>query len=326
MSNQLEQLLEIWYQDKDEFQWVLATVIETAGSSYRKPGAMTFINDLGKYYGLISGGCLESDLMRQARECFTGQHSKTVCYDMREDDELGWQLGIGCGGMVKLLLQPITTKNNFLDLLQLRQNLSDRIPTQYCQIIEPNISSGFVLADKTLPKAEHVIHDLSPAPLFAILGGGVDARPLCKMAHTLGWHVIVIDERIGHARAAYFPEAKKVIKQNFYSIVNEPWFSQLNAITIMTHNVELDGKALKVAQLSNADFIGLLGPKHRTERVLKSQNLTYECLTKPLSNPIGLNIGGELPESIALSILAEAHGVLEGKLSLDDPVEWQHVG
>ena len=331
MSNQLEQLLEIWYQDKDKFDWVLATVVETAGSSYRKTGAMMFINDLGKYYGLISGGCLESDLMRQARQCFGSNGSKIVCYDMREDDDLGWQLGIGCGGMVKLLVQPITSQNQYLDLIAVRDTLKAGQSCQYCQIVSEHTAKNYLVTEQTAPPSTvtttptHFIHQLSPAPLFAIFGGGVDARPLCEMAYQLGWHVIVIDERVGYARAEYFINAQHVFKQTIENVAQQNWFKQLDAIAIMTHNVQLDARVLNVVQQSDAKFIGLLGPTHRTEKVLNAANLSYKTLAKPLSNPIGLDIGGELPESIALSILSEAHAVLAGKLNLENTERLQHV-
>ena len=69
MANSLNKLLQRWRGDRDARQWVLATIIKTDGSSYRKAGAMMMINDMGQYFGLLSGGCLESDIMQQARRC-----------------------------------------------------------------------------------------------------------------------------------------------------------------------------------------------------------------------------------------------------------------
>ena len=80
---------------------------------------------------------------------------------------------------------------------------------------------------------------------------------------------------------------------------------------ILTHNIKLDAAALKLVQSSSAKYVGLLGPNHRTDRVLDFANMTRSNLLKPLANPVGLRLGGELPESIALSMLAEAHAVLE---------------
>lgn len=327
MTNQLEQILEQWHPKRDELDWVLATVIETSGSTYRKSGAMMFINSLGQFYGLISGGCLETDLVRHAKQCFDSKTAKTVCYDMQEEDDIGWQLGIGCGGVVKLLLQPINTSNNYLQLNLLRQHLKNRQACYYVQDkTELSFNNSFQLAKPILDTNSNlVVHKVSPVPQLVIFGGGIDALPVCNLAATMGWQVIVVDSRVTHARASQFTNATNIIKQEFSELTQAKWLTEADAIVIMTHNVELDAQALAISQKSNANFIGLLGPKHRTEKVLKAAELTWQSLTKPLSNPIGINIGGELPEAIALSILAEVQGVLSGKLSLSTPLGLQNV-
>ncbi len=99
MSNRLQALLTHWLPEKDSCQWVLASIIETQRSSYRKASAMMLINNLGKSYGLLSGGCLEADLMRQAQKCWQTGSNITVCYDMQDDTDIAWQLGIGEPGV-----------------------------------------------------------------------------------------------------------------------------------------------------------------------------------------------------------------------------------
>lgn len=348
MSIRLEKLLAVWHSQIDQHQWILATVIETAGSSYRKTGAMMFINDLGQYYGLISGGCLEPDIMRKARRCWDSGKNQTVCYDMRDEDDIGWQLGIGCGGMVKILLQPINKDNDFLELPLLKQQLSDRKTCHYAQDLsssEPNnwlvktteptstvnleclsnsksnaslnTCSNSKLQSTSIGQSNLIIeHKFTPAPQIAIFGGGVDAQPLAAMAEVLGWRVIMYDPRVNYAQRDKFANAEHIVRSKFLDLVRHPSLTQLDAVVIMTHNVQLDGEALLLVQQSSADFIGLLGPKHRTEKVLRSVGITAGDLQKPLSNPIGLDIGGELPESIALSITAEIHAVLEQKIAL----------
>ena len=313
MSNRLEQLLSIWRKDKTRFQWILATVIETDGSSYRKPGAMMFINDISQYFGLISGGCLESDVMYHARKCWDTGQGQVVCYDMRDEDDIGWQLGIGCGGMVKILLQPIDETNNYLSLEALYQSLTERHTSYYQQSLDTLYPQNRVLAQKpnVIGKAS-VVHTFKPRPAIAIFGGGVDAQPLCQMAATLGWQVTLIDERVNYARRSYFPQVERIVKTPFGELEGADWLQRVDAVVIMTHNVKLDAKALVLAQSSSAKYVGLLGPKHRTTKVFESAGIQYASLAKPLSNPVGLDIGGELPESIALSILSEAHAVLEG--------------
>ncbi|PKG99657.1 XdhC family protein [Paraglaciecola sp. MB-3u-78] len=322
MANRISQLLDHWSQKRDKHLWVLATIIETDGSSYRKAGAMMLINDMGQYFGLLSGGCLESDIMRQARRCWDNQRNRIIEYDMREEEDLAWQLGIGCGGMVRILLQPVHANNDYLKLDALNSYLEQRQKAEYHQQIDEGIPSNKVLPidekSQTLGTSAQVtgsanvfVQLLSPAPLLAVFGAGVDAKPLVSIAAELGWQVLLIDPRVGYAKAEFFTKANQIIRQSLDDLYGTTWLSQIDAALVLTHNIKLDAAALKLVQSSSAKYVGLLGPTHRTDRVLDIAKLTRNDLSKPLANPVGLRLGGELPESIALSMLAEVHAVLE---------------
>ncbi|MFQ3222347.1 MAG: xanthine dehydrogenase accessory factor, partial [Porticoccaceae bacterium] len=124
MVSHLKQLLDTWYPQRDSQLWVLATVYNTEGPSYRKSGAMMLFNDLGQQYGLVSGGCLEADIQLQAARVMRSGQSITLCYDGSDEDDISFQLGIGCGGKVHLLLQPILAELNYLDLSDIRDHLA----------------------------------------------------------------------------------------------------------------------------------------------------------------------------------------------------------
>jgi xanthine/CO dehydrogenase XdhC/CoxF family maturation factor len=343
MANHSQQLLNTWYEQRNDLDWVLATIIATEGSSYRKPGAMMMINSLGQYHGLLSGGCLESDIMRQSRQCWMTGNNRIIQYDMREEEDIAWQLGIGCGGLVRILLQPINPANNFLQLCELRQLINQNKACKYIQSInesapnnkvceiENGVSSNNNAARRANkkdtpelnPSDETIFeHIIKPSLKLAIFGGGIDAMPVAQIASNLGWHVSIADPRTGYARKTQFADAKQIIKTDFANASEHIWLSDIDAIVIMTHNVKLDAQALLLAQGSSALYVGMLGPAHRTERVLKEAGFSAsECenkhqqtssgLTKRLANPIGLKLGGELPESIALSILSEIHAFIE---------------
>jgi len=322
MANRISQLLSHWSENRDKHLWVLATIIQTDGSSYRKAGAMMLINDMGQYFGLLSGGCLESDIMRQARRCWDNQQNRIIEYDMREEEDLAWQLGIGCGGMVRILLQPVHIDNNYLKLDELNSCLEQRQNAEYHQ----QIDEGMPL-NKVLPVVHNLqtvaatiqnnglvdvfVQQLKPAPLLAVFGAGVDAKPVVSIAAELGWQVILIDPRVGYAKVEYFTKASQIVRESFEQLHDASWLNQIDVALVLTHNIKLDAAALKLVQNSSAKYVGLLGPTHRTDRVLDIATLTRNDLTKPLANPVGLRVGGELPESIALSMLAEAHAVLE---------------
>ena len=317
MSNRLAALLATWFPEKDACQWVLASIIETQRSSYRKTGAMMLINSLGKSYGLLSGGCLEADLKRQAQKCWHKNTNITVCYDMQDDSDIAWQLGIGCGGLVRVLLQPIHHNNNYLDLVALKDQLDNRISCFY-HIDILNIPAKNQVVFEYNHSLDHLIA-IRPAPALVIFGGGIDALPLVKMAKNLGWYICLIDSRTAYARAAYFKEADIVINKDYAKLEQSLLLPQADAVVIMHHNVTLDARALQLVKnqtaLASASYLGLLGPQHRTEKVLKQAQLTTSELPNKLSNnlanPIGFDLGGELPESIALAILSQAHAVIE---------------
>jgi xanthine/CO dehydrogenase XdhC/CoxF family maturation factor len=318
----LNKLLENWLLNKDSSAWVLATIIATDGSSYRKSGAMMMINDMGQYYGMLSGGCLESDIMRQARRCWDDGCNRIVEYDMREEEDLAWQLGIGCGGMVRILLQPVNAENYYLQLDLLFDNLQQNQACHYKQKIHEKKPENEIIQQSKISQTTSVqslvssaektfIQCIKPAPQLAIFGAGVDARPLVAMAAELGWQVLLIDPRQGYARERYFPSAQQIITESIDSLQQCSWLKQLDMVVIMSHNIKLDALALALVQHSNAKYIGMLGPIHRTKRVLDCAGLSQQDLSTPLANPVGLRLGGELPESIALSILAEAHAFIE---------------
>jgi xanthine/CO dehydrogenase XdhC/CoxF family maturation factor len=322
MSNRIDGLLAQWLDTKDQQQWVLATIISTAGSSYRKAGAMMMINELGQYFGLLSGGCLESDIMRQARRCWDDGLNRIIKYDMREEEDIAWQLGIGCGGMVEILLQPVNQANDYLHLEALdqqlkcnrtvgyKQNITHTLPANQL-ITEPRQITQQVKGKQGEGDLAYFFHIIVPAPCIAVFGGGVDARPVVAIAAQLGWQVILCDSRMSYAREGYFDGAQSICRQPFSELSSASWLQSLDAALVLTHNVKLDGEALKLLQQSKVKYVGLLGPLHRTERVMQSADLRAESLNYKLANPVGLRLGGELPESIALSMLAEVHAFLE---------------
>lgn len=332
MANHIQQLLDIWHEQKDDLEWVLATVIATEGSSYRKPGAMMLLNNLGQYHGLLSGGCLESDIMRQSRQCWDSGNNRIIQYDMRDEEDIAWQLGIGCQGMVRILLQPINTSNDYLQLSKLRRLINQHKACAYTQTLHESLPANRVSEINDLEsidiglKAEAdntFTHIIKPALRLGIFGGGIDAVPVLEIASNLGWQVSIADPRAGYARKTQFSNAKQIIKHNMGDSNGHAWLAYIDAIVIMTHNIQLDAQALLLAQNSSARYVGMLGPVHRTDRVLQEAGLAFSETTslqktatprlrKALANPIGLRLGGELPESIALSILSEIHAFFEG--------------
>lgn len=323
MPNRIQNLLKHWLANRHQCRWILGTLVRVEGSAYRKPGAMMLMNDLGQYFGLLSGGCLESDILMQSRKCVLSETNRVVHYDFREEDDVSTAFGIGCRGKISILLQPILASNNDLhleDLLrdlalqkhcQYEQNLDEVAADNHLRTIDSSSDIPRVNAFSKSNKNNRTFTQvISPAPHILVFGGGPDARPLVSMANQLGWRVSLWDCRVNYARKCDFPTADTIYSEPLTDVDKCTWVDHIDVAILMTHNLQMDAMALAQCQTSDAGYVGLLGPAERTEQVLKSAGLHWQTLLKPLINPVGLPISDDLPESIALAILAEAQAYM----------------
>lgn len=334
-SHHIEDIIGHW-QSSPTDDWVLAIITHVQGSSYRKPGAMMLFHPLGRAMGMVSGGCLEGDLRRHAQMALEKRQALLVQYDASDENDASYHLG--CGGIVDLMLVPLNRDNHYLHFHQLAEQLHKGDPFFYqltipirdtalsnvsAKIVEPHnatfpvtdfYKTGILHTDK-----RELIVPLRPRYRLAIFGGGLDAQPVVSIALNLGWQVELIDERTRYARHHDFPGAK--IHKHPVADLPDDFSRHLDAIIIMQHNVELDAKALKYASeaTGNLKYIGLLGPAHRREKILAVAGLVQGDFSCVFAAPAGLALGGELPESVALSILSQCHGVLHDakQISLD---------
>lgn len=333
MANQLPQQLAHWYPRRDDHQWVLGTVYKTEGPSYRSPGAMMLFNDLGEQFGLLSGGCLESDIQIKAAQVMVSGMSKTLCYDASDEDDMSFLLGIGCGGTVYILLQLISAENNYLGLPSVFEALQDHQSGFLLQKVseqpEPAETDFIVEGAGQSARYTELLHNqramlvserdhswlvtrVSPSFHLLVVGGGVDARPLISIASTLGWETTLCDPRPANGRREHFMNATRILRCHPNALGEETLFDHFDAAVVMTHNLELDAAAISVLQSSSIGYLALLGPIVRRNQVIEMANLSINQLTVSLSGPAGLRLGGELPEEIALSIIAECQAVATG--------------
>lgn len=275
------------------------------------------LSDAGHQLGMLSGGCLESDLQNQALRVLASGKSRSIVYDGSDEGSIAWQLGIGCGGSAEILLHPCNQTNDFLNLPSLLQHLkrssrcvySVHLNTPYAEIISDAKKS------KPYVHKDHLIIPASPPPHLAIFGAGMDMEPLARIAADIGWSVSLIDQRASHYKPLRFPW----VKQFLHCAPNdlEPTLlRQVDAAIIANHNVTLDAEALIWVQNSEARYCGILGPTARRQLVLATAGLREQDLRLPVAGPMGLALGGELPESVALSVLAECHAVLFGSSAI----------
>lgn len=317
MANHLAQILKQWAALRDDTEWVIGTVYSTEGSSYRKAGAMMMFSGLGHQLGLLSGGCLESDIQRHARRVMATGRPLHLKYDGNDEDDISFQLGIGCGGVVRIVLQPVGAVNQYLHLDRVLAALEARQTGYYTVDLSHDaigfgnrFESGPVATGKTSKflsetgRSELTI-PVRPTPHLLIAGGGVDARPLSRLAGELGWAITVWDPRPANARPEFFETATHLVRGDIAELTRHTRQHPIDAGVIMTHSVSLDVAALTLVADLTPDYLALLGPTHRRDEVVEKAGLRESEVIARMAGPAGLDLGGDLPETIALAILAE---------------------
>ena len=305
----------------------LATLVRVEGSSYRRAGARLLIATNGDYAGSISGGCLEAEVIRKA-QWLVRDGAILQRYSTLFDDTADIPYGLGCGGTVDVLLEPANTPE-FAALIQaMRCSLGGQRRRVVSQL--PGVGSSFrrcILAES----GEHVFHSqqlvdptlpffeewLDPPQRLVVFGAGDDAQPLVSMATLLGWTCIVVDGRAQWARSERFPDAAQVVAASGFEGLN---ISTDDAVVIMTHSYEQDRDWLARVLPSRPRYLGLLGSRHRSallvSEVASRLGWSVERACEGLFAPVGLDIGGDGPQAIALAILAEIQAFFEGKLGV----------
>jgi xanthine/CO dehydrogenase XdhC/CoxF family maturation factor len=311
-----------------DLDYVLATVIGTAGSSYRKAGAMMLLVPDHEPLGMVSGGCLEGDLMEHARTVRANEKPLQLHYDLSEDDAALWGLGLGCGGAIDILLEPASRTSGFAGLARVQEHWragrfcwwERSVATQQPEpskvhLDETDLDDAWASALPSPPRdcasrlQDRLLIPVSPPPHLVVCGAGADAVPVVILARQLDWRVTLVDHRAALATAARFG-ADTSIAICAPDQVEASLFDGSDAVVIMAHHLERDAMFLQAAIASDARYIGLLGPTARREDVMQRAGVESD---DRLYGPAGLNIGANLPETIALSILAQAQAVINGR-------------
>jgi len=164
---------------------------------------------------------------------------------------------------------------------------------------------------------EFFFENINPPLSLLIFGAGADAIPLAEITENLGWQVSIADHRPAFLTKERFPKASKLLPTNSENFTGEIFFDKQTAVVVMTHNYERDRKILACLLKSDSFYVGALGPKRRTENLLNELSAQGESFTenqlRKLHAPIGLDIGAETPETIALAIAAEIQSVLKNR-------------
>jgi xanthine/CO dehydrogenase XdhC/CoxF family maturation factor len=323
---------------------VLVTLVRIEGSSYRRPGAHLLIGSEGDYAGTISGGCLESEVVRKAA-WMVRNGAVVERYSTLFDDTAEIPFGLGCGGIVDLLLEPAETPECRAMVEAMEASLSGAefrvatwLPRNGRPLARAIFSGGgkLIYASSSLSLDELATIDvthwtpgispgesqiysetLSPPQRLYVLGAGDDAKPVVAMAAQLGWRIIVADGRAQLTRPERFPDAECVLTT---AAVADLGLTTADAAVIMTHSYEQD-RTLLTGLLGGREvpgYIGLLGATHRSSLLLSEAAAALgcgvsECCEKVWA-PVGLDLGGDGAEAIALAVIAEVQAWRQGRL------------
>ena len=341
---QYRKLAEFFARRRDRGEpLVLATVVETRGSTYSKAGACMLIDANGVFQGMLSGGCLEGDLAIRARAVVDTGSPAVVSYDLSGDDEL-WGLGVGCDGAMRILLQPVDGGSDYQPFAALaathagtgfaaaalvvestlasippgamalreagateRFGLSAAAATSLADDLDAVIAGGDALLRSVSLDGgtlEVLVYPVDPVPRLLVLGAGLDAEPLVRIAAELGWRTTVADHRPHYVDSNDFAAAERTLCCPADAVSRALDLDDYDLAVVMSHHLASDRSYLAQLAGTAVGYVGLLGPPARRALLMEELGDAAESLTTRLHGPAGLDIGGRGPAPIALSIAA----------------------
>lgn len=320
---------------------VLVTVYETAGSTYSKAGDHMIIDGEGNFCGMLSGGCLEGDLVERARDVISTGSAQTASYDLSADDEL-WGLGVGCDGTMRVLLQPLLPRTNYQPFAALADVLNRGQAAEIAIVVETDASAIAVGASVIRQEAERLHFGMSdavagsiaqflgekkqaltrqvdapegscttlyariePPPSLLVLGAGLDSEPLVRIAAELGWRCTVADHRPAYVESRSFPDSTRTLCCEADKLKLELDWNGFDLVVVMSHHLASDRAYLRQLADTDIGYIGLLGPAGRRDRLMSDLSDVADALRDRLHGPAGIELGGRGPGPIALAIVAE---------------------
>jgi xanthine dehydrogenase accessory factor len=324
-------------------QTALATVVRVRGSAYRREGTRMLVREDGTYECALSGSCLEPSVAERALRVIASGDALIVNYDLA-DDSL-WGLGMGCSGAVDIRIERIDDDQitrEWLTVLERAEKAvqitplsgaSGRIVLHETGTVAGTLSDASVarvatqrayeLLREAQPNAHaemiegaEIFFEISvPPPSLVIFGAGHDAVPIAELAWTMSFSVTVVDVRKAFLSAERFPNAK-LVSADFSEFGNSVVVTPQTFVLILNHHTERDQESLRFALSAAAGYIGMLGPRARYEKLLsglKSDGFVPQpAALARVRSPVGLSLGAETPEEVAVSIMGEILAVQRG--------------
>jgi xanthine/CO dehydrogenase XdhC/CoxF family maturation factor len=299
----------------------IATVVRIRGSAYRRPGAKLLVRDDGGTSGGVSGGCLEADVRERALAVLRDSTPRLLHYETGSDDRQVFGLGLGCNGAVDLFVQPATSPA-FLDAARrIRECLAGDVPFAISTVLGgaragdvsvlASIRDGETGIDPS-EAAEVFTEVLRPPAHLVVFGAGDDAVPLARYAADAGFRVALVDHRPAFLSAERFPGPVRRFElraEDDAASSALPLGRDAYAI-VKTHSLAHDREWVRRLVGTEVAYIGVLGPRARVEEILRQIGAARD---DRIFGPVGLDVGAEGPEQVAMSIVAELLAVRSGR-------------
>ena len=321
----------------------LATVVRVHGSAYRHEGAKLVVADDGGSVGNVSGGCLEADVREVALRVATTGVAELRTYCGGADEVSAWDLGVGCDGVVEILVEPVSSaraierraiesETGYVAVTRLRES---RECGEAPRIVISDAGAFGSLGDPVLDAYARTHADawrdadesriemvgdtrlsldvLVPPPRLVVVSAGDDARMVACMAADVGFRTVVVDRRPALLSRDRFPGAVALLDCDAMRLNERLVLDTSSFCVVMTHDFADDTAYLRALLQTPAGYIGVLGPRQRTERMLTRLREEGPIDESRIFGPVGLDIGTDGAEQVALAVLAEILAVRSGR-------------
>ena len=298
----------------------LATVVRVRGSAYRHEGAKLVVAADGRHAGNVSGGCLEADVREVALRVIRSGESELREYCGSVDEIQAWDLGVGCEGVVELLVEPVLDARDaeraMMDAEQphvVVTNLATHV--RECVDLATARARGLMANDglESALIAGRFVDVMLPPPRLLVVSAGDDARHLAQLAASVGFRVVVADRRPGLMSAERFPAPIQLVETDAARLSERVVLDGDSFAVVMTHNFVDDTEFLRALLRTPAQYLGVLGPRQRTERIVGILRAEGDLDESRIFGPVGLDIGTDGAEQVALSVVAEMLAVRSGR-------------
>lgn len=308
----------------------VATVVGTWGSAPVPVGGQMVVGPDGSFEGSVSGGCVEGEIISEAEDLLAGGAPKTLTYGVA--DETAWRVGLPCGGQIKVFLERLdgTADKDYVSRaiearsrrkgLVVRTRLDDgkrKIFAREESRIDPEVAQRFDSGESSLlstTEGDVFLHAIVPPARVLIIGATHIGQILAHLVQLAGYEVIVIDPRTAFAAEARFPGIRLDTEWP-QDTIPKIGLDSYTAVVALAHVGHIDDEALKLAMRADCFYVGALGSNRnhmkRKER-LAGGGFSAEEIGR-IHCPIGLNIGAQSPQEIAISIMAELVLALRGR-------------